>query len=48
MTRFELPIYGVGSDHSTNCATTTAHNQKFVIPKLIIRDATSFLFIVTC
>ena len=28
MTGFELRTYGIGSDHTTNCATTTAQGIK--------------------
>ena len=47
MTGFELQTSGVGSDRSTNCATTTSHHDKFFfdriadyVPTLIRKEST--------
>ena len=31
MTEFKMQISGIGSDRSTNCATTTAHSRPILL-----------------
>ena len=42
MSGFEPRISGVGSDHSTNCATTTANSRVFFYSS-VLRSAAALL-----